>query len=458
LAGLKGRPVKVSAARRLAWSVLLAVSEKGQRAEAALSRRLAQVGLNQPDRALASELVYGVLRWQGWLDYVLGRFSKRPLSGLSIEVLTLLRLGAYQILKLERVPDRAAVHTSVELARTRFPDWTSGFVNAVLRAVAGKGRGLEPPPAESDLVAHLAVGQSHPAWLIERWLGELGEDEARALLAANNAPPVLCLRARLAPGREELASRLAEAGIETRPGRYSPQALYAPGSNLERLEAAAAGLFTAQAEAAQLVGLAVAPPAGGRVLDLCAGVGGKTGHLAELMADRGLVLALDKDAGRLELGRERLARLGLKSVRFQAADVLQALPPEASGQPFDAVLVDAPCSGLGVLRGRPDVRWRLSPRDPARLARLQSALLGAAADLVRPGGVLVYVTCSLLSEENQAVVSAFLAAGADFEVEPLAAVVPPSVRPLVEESGFLVTWPQRHDLDGFFVARLKRRS
>jgi len=457
LAGLKGRPVKVSPARRLAWSVLLAVSEKGDRAEAALSRRLAQIRLSQPDRALASELVYGVLRWQGWLDYVLGRFSRRPLAGLSIEVLSLLRLGAYQILRLDRVPDRAAVHTSVELARTRFPEWTAGFVNAVLRAVAEKGPGLAPPPAGDGLAAHLAASQSHPAWLVERWLEELGEEETRALLAANNTPPGLCLRVRLEPGREALAARLAEAGLETRPGLYSPQALYAPGSNLERLEEVAPGLFTAQAEAAQLVGLAAAPPAGGRVLDLCAGVGGKTGHLAELMADRGLVLALDKDAGRLEVGRERLARLGLKSVRFQAADVLQALPPEAS-EPFDAVLVDAPCSGLGVLRGRPEVRWRLSPQDPARLARLQTALLGAAADLVRPGGTLVYATCSLLGEENQAVVSAFLAARADFEVEPLADLVPPSVRPLVQESGFLVTWPQRHDLDGFFVARLKRRS
>ncbi len=448
----------VSPARRAAWSVLLAAAEKGTRLEEALARRLEGVEMDRRDRALAAELAYGVSRWQGYLDYVIARFSKRRLDRISPEVLALLRLGAYQLLKLDRIPDRAAVHATVELAKARLNKWTAGFVNGVLRAVAERGRTVEPPERDEDLAAHLAVAHSHPRWLVERWLAELGPEATEALARADNARPELTLRANLLAGdRDGLIDRLRRAGLEARAGRYSPQAVVAPGGVAAEIETLAPGRFTPQSEASQLVSLALAPRPGWRVLDICAGAGGKSGHLAELMGDEGEVVALDRDEGRVEAGRQAVRRLGYTSLRYCRADALERLPGELEGE-YDAVLVDAPCTGLGTLRSRPDRRWRVEPGDPARLAGLQLRLLEAAAGRVKPGGVLVYAVCTMTAEETTRVAASFLAARPEFEPADLKAVLPPPAQGLAGEDGFVVTWPHRHHLDGFFIARLIRRG
>ncbi|MBW2619378.1 MAG: 16S rRNA (cytosine(967)-C(5))-methyltransferase RsmB [Deltaproteobacteria bacterium] len=449
----------LSPARLLAWSVLGAVEGKGARIEVALNRCLAGEPLSGRDRALATEIVYGVCRWQGFLDYILERCSDRPASKIEPEVQSLLRLGAYQILKLDKVPHRATVHTSVDLAKARLNPGAAGFVNAVLRRVCELAADPPLPEEANDPIGRLAVAQSHPRWLVERWCDELGREECAALLEANNTPGVLTLRTLLsAGGRQRLSDRLARAGVEARPGRYSPQALAAAGANVARLEEIAPASAVAQSEAAQLISLVLAPQPGWRVLDLCAGVGGKATHLAELMGDEGQVIGLDKDPLRLEAGRRLARRLGMASISFFRADALGDWPQEAGSPLFEAVLVDAPCTGLGVLRSRPERRWRVKPTDPARLGRFQARLLAAGAGHVRPGGVLIYATCTLTVEENQGVAAGFLAANPDFEAQDATAYLPPSARSLVEPGGFLQTWPHRHGLDGFFAARFKRRS
>lgn len=448
-------------ARELAWRVLESIEKTQARLEVALNLALSQAELSRRDQALASELVYGTCRWQGLLDHVLALCAKRPLDNLSPGVLNLLRLGAYQLLRLERVPASAAVHSSVELAKARLGPKAAGFVNAVLRRVAeraGEGQaGLSLPDPEADLAGHLAAAQSHPRWLVERWLTELGREEAAALLAANNQPPELILRVNpLALDRDDFLARLQAAGFQASAGRFSPQAVAVKRASLADLEALAPGAFSAQGEAAQLVCLALDPRPGWRVLDACAGAGGKTTHLAELMSDQGEVIGLDIDGQRLEVGRRLAEKLKLGSPRFYQADATGPWP-QLLGEPFfDAVLVDTPCTGLGVLRSRPDRRWRLGPDDPARLARFQDHLLAAAAKRVKSAGVLVYATCTLTAEENQGAAARFLAAHPDFQVEDLSFFLPRPARHLVSADGFFQSWPHRHHLDGFFIARFKR--
>ena len=453
-------------ARLLAWQALDRVAQ-GERLEEALVQALVQAppriqddpaGLDPRERALAWELAYGVCRWQGLLDHYLAAFSNKPLNKLSPEVLTLLRMGAYQILKLERIPDRAAVHATVEAASS-LPRWKSGFVNAVLRSLARDRERIRLPERSRDPAAYLALTESHPGWLVARWLGELGEERAEALLKADNRPPGLCLRVnRLAATREEVLDRLGAAGLDPRPGEYAPQAVYVAGSSVALLEEILSGSgpapFQAQAEAAQAVAPLAAPGPGMRVLDLCAGVGGKSLHLAELSGDRAEIVALDISAPRIEAGKRAVKKAGLSSIRFVQADALKIGLEELGGRPFDMVLIDAPCSGSGVLAGRPDLRWRLGPDSPARMARLQERLLSAGARLTGPGGVLVYATCSLFPEENRERVRAFLDRHPEFALEEAAPLLPGPLRPLIDREGFLSTSPGEHGLDGFFGARM----
>ena len=446
-------------ARYLAWQALDRVAQ-GQRVEQALERTLKGSAPEPRERALVWELVYGVCRWQNLLDHHLARFSKKPLTKLSPEVLTLLRIGAYQILKLDRIPDRAAVHATVEAASPKLPKWKTGFINAVLRALVKNRDNLKLPDQEVDPAEYLAVAESHPRWLVKRWLQEYGPEKARALLGADNRRTGLCLRINpLAGRRRDILDRLEEAGLEARPGEFSPQAVEIPkGSTAlveELLGRDGPALFKAQAQAAQTVAFLVDPRPGMRVLDLCAGVGGKTLHLAELSGGRGEITALEISPERAAAGREATARSGLPSIRYVQGDALKiGLDRLGGGRLFEAVLIDAPCSGSGVLASRPDIRWRLRPESPARMSLIQDRLLEAGAALTAPGGALVYATCSLFREENQDRIESFLDRHPEFVLEDPRPFLPPSIRPLVNDGGFLSTNPAVHGLDGFFGARM----
>jgi 16S rRNA (cytosine967-C5)-methyltransferase len=322
------------------------------------------------------------------------------------------------------------VAEAVAQARRHGHAGTAALVNAVLRRAAA-----EPAPEPPDL----PTASSHPKWLVDRWLRRLGREETEALLAADNQPPKVVLRANLTrTTREELRQALAEEGVTAVPGRHAPEALVLQGAAVPELAVLAAGYCTVQDEASMLAARALQPQPGWTCLDVAAAPGGKATHLAELMGDQGVVLANDLDPQRARLIQAAARRLRLKSVRVRAADA-RTLPRNWAGR-CDGVLADLPCSGLGTLARRPDLRWRKGEADLRALPRLQRELLEAAAACVKPGGVLVYSTCSTEPEENEDVVEGFLAAHPDFRPEGAATRL----------------WPHRDGTDGFYVARMRR--
>ncbi|BCV24747.1 MAG TPA: 16S rRNA (cytosine(967)-C(5))-methyltransferase RsmB [Firmicutes bacterium] len=448
---------KARSARAVALEVLRRVEEGGAYANLLLPRALASSGLEARDRALATELVYGTVRTQGTLDWALSRWSSIPLDKLDPPVLAVLRLGAYQLL-FTRVPARAACYTAVEQAKEVGHAGSAGFVNAVLRRLARERDRLSYPDLNKEPVRHIALKYFHPEWLVARWLERLGVEETIRLCRANNEVPPLTLRTNTVRiSRSELVGYFEERGFAVGHFLYAPEALHLKEAGaVERLPGFSEGLFTVQDESSMLAAHALAPRAGERVLDACAGPGGKTTHLAELMGNAGEVTALDVHPHKVELVQAAAARLGLSIIQAEMGDARRL--PEAYQGRFDRVLVDAPCSGTGVLRRRPDLRWHKSPEEIASLPPLQLAILTGAAAAVAPGGVLVYSTCSIEPEENLAVVRAFLAQNGAFRLEGLAPQLGRHLSAETLNQGYLQLYPHRHRVDGFFLARLRRQG
>jgi len=440
-------------ARGIAVAVLRRVEADGAWADVTLDAALRERALSQRDRALAVRLVYGTLAWRALIDWHLARLAQRDPQRLALPVRTVLRLGLYQLLHLERVPPHAAVSTSVDLAKRLAPA-AAGLVNAVLRR-AVRERDALPLPDAADPVRHLAITLSHPEWLVARWRAELGESETRLLLAADNTAAPTILRAR--PGtRATLLATLREADVEATPTRYAPDGVRVEAVAPHALAGYADGAFAVQSEASQLVGHLLGARPGLRVLDVCAAPGGKACHLAETVAPDGRAVAIDQ---RLRGARAISAmgrRLRVRTLTALVADARH--PPLAADARFDCVLVDAPCSGLGTLRAHPEVRWSRTPEDVRRLAVLQAEILEAASAYVRPGGALVYATCTISAAENEDVVERWLAAHPELERTNAAAHLPEAAAGLVDARGALHTFPHRDDLDGFFAVRVQRRA
>jgi 16S rRNA (cytosine967-C5)-methyltransferase len=389
------------------------------------------------DRALVTELVSGAIRMRAAIDYQLRSRVTRDLARLDAPVLTTLRLAAFQLIYLSRVPVPAIVNDAVALTRRSGKSSAAGLVNAALRALARDRERLAWP--ESPPVAALATRESHPEWLVERWAQRYGEAATRAWLRHNNEPVRLCLAAnRLKTTREALATRLAREGVGTEPAARAPDALIVTSGSPLSTEAYRDGWFVAQDEASQLIGDLGDLKPGGRVLDVCASPGGKTLRVAWRAGRSALVVATDVRPRRMRLLRATVTRLGLDRVRLVQIDVAAGLP--FCDGAFDFVLVDAPCSGLGTIRRDPDIRWRRRPEDLPVLATVEMDLLARASRAVARGGSLVYATCSSEPEENEDVVAAFLAGHPDFR--------------LADEHR---TWPFRDRLDAFYGAALVRR-
>ena len=439
-----------SPARAVAMRVLERVETDGAFADLALDAELRRRALPVRDVALATELILGTLRWQRYLDWILAPHSRRRLPALDPRVRVLLRLTAYQLAFLERVPAFAAVNDAVTLARGA--PGVAEYVNAVLRAFARRGAAEREPALPRDPLEALATRCSFPTWLAARWLARYGAEEAEALMRALNARAPLTVRANtLRTTREALAARLREDdGLQPRVTSLAPEGLVVEGGgDPGRWRAFVEGLCVLQDEASMLVARLLEPAAGTTIADVCAAPGTKTTHLAQLMDNRGRVLAFDPQAARLARVGEQAARLGV-TIAETAQGSVETLAPRWAGA-CDGVLVDAPCSNLGVLRRNPEVKWRRQPADVATAGARQRGILAAAAGLVRPGGRLVYATCSLEPEENDDVARDFLAARPDFTVEPPAAC---PVAP--DAAGFVRCLPHRHGTDGFTAIRFRR--
>jgi len=445
------RRAREKSAREIALNVLYHVDTRKAFADLLLARYLKQGELQGKDAALATEIVGGTLRWRSRLDWILGRYVRAGLDTLSPWVLNVLRLSLYQIVFLDRIPAHAAVDEAVKLAKRYANDGAAGLVNAVLRKILREGTaGTDPELVIPSRIGALAVAYSHPEWLVARWMERLGDEETVALLQANNRVPGLGLRVNVMLGdREALRGELEAAGIEVEASPYTRLGLrvrsdLVPSGN----EAFARGRFFVQDESETVVGELLGAAAGETVLDLCAAPGGKATHIQESRACAGLLVAVDVQGARLRKVRENLGRLGLTG----------AAPVQADGvalklsRPVDRVLVDAPCSGLGVLARRADARWRKTEASLAALLPLQAALLAAGAEHVRPGGVLVYSVCSNEPEEGRRQVDAFLASHPGFTLEDASGYV----SPLAVTDGCVFLTPHRHGTDGAFAARLRR--
>ena len=452
---------RTNQARSAAYDVVQAVlrGDDLPRALAAFRDRLA----DDRDRALVTEMAGGTFRWLAALDHVVERAADRPIARIDQDVLTVLRLGAYQLLYLDRVPAAAAVNESVRLVKQVGRTSAAGFVNAVLRRVAAtrQAPGLPPPPGEAGdretVLAYLTVTGSHPRWIVERWLDRYGFQAVAGWIRFNNTAPPLTLRAnRLRTTRQELAQRLAEHDVQTEPTRFALDGLTVVAGNPYRTPLASRGLFLAQDEASQLVAELVGARPGERILDACAAPGGKTTAIAGAMDRRGMLVAADLRPARVRLLRQTLAGMGAATAGIVRFDLRRGVP---FAPVFDRVLVDAPCTGLGVLRRDPEIRWRRRPADLPRFAAEQLSMAGHAAGAVRPGGHLVYATCSSEPDENEDVVAAFLDAHPDFEpVHPdRSGRIAPGLRQVLDDRGHLSTTPPDHQLDAFFAVVLRRR-
>ncbi len=450
----------ISPSRNAAYTVLRRVFEQGAYADQAFHSEAA--GLEARERPLAMRLSYGAVQRRGTVDHLIELLAERPLKRLDPPVLAALRLGLFELIYLRGSPDYATVAQAVELAK-RNARAGFGLVNAVLRRAAREGAPALVGALSDDTPEQAAIKHSHPEWIARLFWKELGPAQARALLAFNNEPSELALRANTLVG--EPAALAAQLPVATRRDPAIPEALVVEepldlhGSPLWQ-----AGAFLAQSRAAMLVARALAPEPGERVLDLCAAPGGKSTHIAALMGGEGEIVAVERNPGRAAALERTAERLRAHNLRVHVGDAADWPQPSDEADTFDRVLVDPPCSGLGTLQSRADLRWRVTPAAMEDMAGEQARILRSAAAAVRPGGVLVYSTCTISSTENERQIDSFLASSPDFSLDDLSAELPsfalerrvdangqPPPRP-----GLVLTLPHRDRTAGFFIARLRR--
>jgi len=440
--------------RQAACETLLRIRKEGGFADRLIDIELSSGALSGPDRGLYAELVFGVLRRQGTLDHILAQLLEKPMVELDPQALVILRIGLYQLTCLDRIPESAAVNESVNLAKEITPG-TSGLINAVLRNYLRRRDMISFPDMTTNPVTAIAARHSQPEWLVEQWLDQLGAAEAQLLAEASSQQPPLTLRVNtLRSSREELLQKFKEHGIEAAPCCFSPDGIAVAGRHIiSTLPGFEAGLFAVQDEASQIAGLLLGAAPGERIWDACSAPGGKCCHIAQQMDDRGELIATDISRSKLTLVQDNLRRLGISSASTAVADLHQ--PDTFPDGYFDRILLDAPCSGLGVIRRNPEAKWRLFSGDVTRLAAVQKTLLKNAAGRLKPGGTLLYSTCSTSEAENELVVEDFLLHHPGFVLENLKELFP-AWSELIAFYGMFRVWPHRHGMDGFFAARIKR--
>jgi 16S rRNA (cytosine967-C5)-methyltransferase len=450
------RPLSTS--REAAFAVLNRAEAADAFVSVLLHRTLARLALSPADRALATAITLGVLRHRARLDYALAPILDRNLDDLPPAIRTILRMGAFQILDLDRVPASAATSEAVRLAHAHGHKGTARLVNAVLRRLASSGM-PELPDSAGDPVGHLAVTTSHPRWLLERWVQRWGLDEVEALARTNAQPAPSTLRVNtLRATRDQILAALVGRGVDARPGLVE-DAVRTYGSSDLRIPLIEQGLAAPQDEGSMLVGIAVDAAPEDVIIDACAGTGGKSMHMAAMMGNRGKILACDIHPAKVAALARRTAALGVTVVEADVVDAREI--GRRWARHADAVLVDAPCSGLGTIRRRPEIKWRARPDSLPRHSAQQIEILAGAAGAVRPGGHLVYSVCSLEPEEGPAVVDRFLAAAPEFEWAPFGPRFPREVSGMAvaaRRDGEAELMPHRHDTDGFYIARLRRRA
>lgn len=445
----------VDFARETALKILYDISHNGAYSNISVNKHLEDENLREIDRAFATELVYGTLKWLIELDYIISKFSSVKLKKLSPWILNILRLGIYQLVHTDKIPVSAACNTSVELAKRYGHQASSRFVNAVLRNAA-KNIGNLPAPSKDDLIYYLSVKHSHPQWLVKRFLELFGEQFTEELLRANNETADFSVRVNtLRTDRNELINRLAEGGIQALEGRYLEEAVVLKNpSSISRLQAFKDGLFQVQDESSMLCATILSPQEGDFIIDVCSAPGGKSTHIAQLMKNSGTIIARDIHPHKLRLIEQAAERLGVDIIKTQVFDACEL--DESLIQKADKVLVDAPCTGLGIIRKKPDIKYARLESDITEIKALQLKILNNAAKYVKPGGYLVYSTCTVLPEENLENIRAFLSENNDFKLTDIRGVLPEALKKTSAGDGYIELFPNTDGLDGFFISKLRK--
>jgi 16S rRNA (cytosine967-C5)-methyltransferase len=476
--------MKVDLSREIALKILYEIHEKGAYSNIELNKQLGNERLSQLDKGFITEIVYGTEKWILKIDWLISRFSKIKLKKISPWILNIMRLSIYQILFMDKIPVSAAVNEGVKLARKYGHKSSAGFANAILRKISRmlenneslpwpeKGRGTNSDKA--SLIKYLSIMYSHPDWMVERFIDLFGEEFTESLLDANNKVPEMTVRVNtLKIPRDELIKQLKDEGVSAKKGEFCEDALILQNpSSITRLKSFKTGLFQVQDESSMLAVKLLDPLSGEFILDVCSAPGGKSTYAAQLMQNKGRVLARDIYQHKLDLIDESAERLGLEIIDTEIFDAVEP-DPLLVGK-ADRVIIDAPCSGLGIIRRKPDIKWTKQPEDIAEITSLQYEILKTASQYVKPGGVLVYSTCTILPEENEEQILKFLSAGAGVDSSPgsvaeqavefyqddIRELLPPGLaeRVSADKPGMLQLYPNRDGLDGFFIARLRRSN
>ena len=447
--------ISITNPRQLAFLALQDVYQKQAYTDIALDRFLRQAEINRADRGLACELVYGIVRRCRTLDALIDTLGKKKADRQPPKLRIILHIGLYQLRYLSQIPESAAVNTSVELAKNNGLSKLAGVVNGLLREYLRISINRDPLVLPTNPVTKLGILHSFPDWIVQTWLKQLEEPEVDRLCNWFNQPPAIDLRVNiLKTSIEEVETALLKAGVSGSRLPYLPQALRLTGGTgaIQKLPGYQEGWWIVQDSSAQLVTHLLDPQPGETIIDACAAPGGKTTHIAELMQDRGTIIACDRDGKRLKKVRANAQRLDLRSIQTRVGDSLEL---EQFREKGDRVLLDAPCSGLGTLHKRPDIRWRQTPDKIEELSRLQTDLLEQVATWIKPKGILVYATCTLNPLENEKVIQSFLSSHPHWSIE-----VPSSFSesPFVTSEGWFKIFPQQYNMDGFFLVRLKKQS
>jgi len=446
-------------ARSLALHILNKLDKNDETLDSLLEEFQKDHLLSKRERSLFNAIVYGVLRWRGRLDWIISHFSKMHIKKTKPEIINILRIGLFQIIYLNRIPVSAAVNTSVEMAKHSEGKRDSGYVNALLRKVAREHETLPFPDNVKEPEYALSVNKSFPEWMIKRWIKLLGKSQTIELCGAINEIPSITIRVNtLKTNRQELVNCMESDVRNIGPTVHSPFGISFsnPEKSIHDMETFKNGWFQVQDEAAQIVTLLLDPRPGDSVLDACAGLGGKTGHIGQLMKNSGKITALDIDKGKLDKLNREMERLGITNVSTVRDDIGNSLLLKNYYGHFDRILLDAPCSNMGVLRRNPDVKWKLQENKLMQYKKRQLLFLDNLANLLKPSGIMVYAVCSTEPEENEEVIKEFLIKHPDFGIDNDMLYLPESIGALLNERGFIKTYPHINNMDGFFSVRLKR--
>ncbi|MCR1898169.1 16S rRNA (cytosine(967)-C(5))-methyltransferase RsmB [Irregularibacter muris] len=447
--------ILVDRPREIALKVLYDVNVNNAYSNISLKNALNTSDLSAIDRAFITQLVYGVVRNKSRIDWIISKFSKTPIKKISPWVQNILRLGIYQIVFLDKVPKSAAVNESVKLGKKYGHHKIGGYINGVLRHIIRANSG-DLMPERNDEIKYLSIIYSHPKWLVKKYIEDFGPIAAKEILEKNNLSPDITIRTNtLKISREELMELLSQEGFEVKKGKWCAEAIIVHNiSNIEDSPSFKKGLFQIQDQSSMLVAHILNPLEDQLVIDTCAAPGGKTTHIAQIMKNTGKVIARDIYQHKLTIVKKNVERLGITNIQLEDFDALKI--DEKLFNKADRVLVDAPCSGLGIIRRKPDLKWNKNPEDIASIREMQIKILQNASNYVKKDGFLVYSTCTINPEENQDIIEGFLDSNSSFKLLPIEAIADPMKTHEEIQKGYLQIFPHVDDIDGFFICRMQR--